>query len=108
MINRLRYCISIQTFSRKMCTWIVIGTLLIMTGCGVRETATSQVPATSVEGGPPTVVQEVRPTPVRGIDDTFNGIKGIQIANVWRGPVDGIWFNIHEDERTQGCSTFVL
>ena len=72
--------------------------------------ATAQVGPTAVRRGPPAAVQDVRPTPVRGIDNTFNGIKGIRIANVWRGPVDGIWFNIHaaslEDDRSQGLLYF--
>ena len=54
-------------------TYLVVGMLLIMIGCGVRETATSLVPATSVEEGyemptnvtvPSTVTsQAITPTP---------------------------------------------
>ena len=59
--------------STELYICLVVGMLLIMSGCGVRETATSQVPATSVEEGyemptnvtvPSTVTsQAITPTP---------------------------------------------
>ena len=73
--------------------------------------ATAQVLPTPVRRGRPADVQEVRPTSTPGISDTaFNGIKGIRIANVWNGPVDGIWTKIHagseEADRSQGLLYF--
>ena len=73
--------------------------------------ATAQVGPTAVRRGRPAAVQEVRPTSTPGISDTaFNGIKGIRIANVWNGPVDGIWTKIHagseEADWSQGLLYF--